>query len=177
MVLCLVLVLGLTIGGTIAFLTDKTETLTNTFTVGDISITLTETTTDYKIVPGGESAKDPVITVKSGSEKCYVYALVENNLVVEGTVVGTPNIDTTKWTAVGTNGTKTLYRYNEVVDAASADQELAVFTKVSYANTLTAEQVATLANKTILVSGYAHQKDNTDQATADTAAKTWAGIA
>ena len=43
-VLALTLLIGCSLGGTIAWLMDKTETVTNTFTVGDINIDLTETT-------------------------------------------------------------------------------------------------------------------------------------
>ena len=50
--LSLVLLLGCSLGGTLAWLADSTGPVTNTFTVGDIDITLVETTEDYKIVPG-----------------------------------------------------------------------------------------------------------------------------
>lgn len=50
-ILMFVLVLSFTIGGTLAWLTDTTEPVTNTFTYGDINITLAETTEVYKMVP------------------------------------------------------------------------------------------------------------------------------
>ena len=65
LVLVVVLLFGGALGGTLAWLTAKTDTVTNTFTVGDINIDLTETTTDYKLVPGNTIAKDPTVTVKS----------------------------------------------------------------------------------------------------------------
>ena len=41
------------IGGTLAWLTDKTDPVVNTFTVGNVDITLAETTgQEYKMVPG-----------------------------------------------------------------------------------------------------------------------------
>ena len=52
LVLALVLVVGGVVGGTIAWLTDETEEIKNTFTVGNIDIELAETTTNYKMIPG-----------------------------------------------------------------------------------------------------------------------------
>lgn len=61
------------VGVTVAWLTDKTDEIVNTFTTSDISIELAETTTNYKMIPGNEIAKDPKVTVKAGSEACYVF--------------------------------------------------------------------------------------------------------
>lgn len=79
-IIALALVCCCVIGGTIAWLTDKTDAVTNTFTVGNISIVLTESTgTAYKIVPGCTIAKDPTATVKAGSEDCYLFVKVEKS--------------------------------------------------------------------------------------------------
>lgn len=75
--LSLVLLLGCSLGGTLAWLSDSTGPVTNTFTVGDIDITLVETTTDYKIVPGVDIAKDPKVTVEGGSEACWLFVEVD----------------------------------------------------------------------------------------------------
>ena len=75
--LSLVLLLGCSLGGTLAWLADSTGPVTNTFTVGDIDITLVETTEDYKIVPGVNIAKDPKVTVKANSEACWLFVKVE----------------------------------------------------------------------------------------------------
>ena len=178
MILAVVLIVGISVGGTLAWLTATTGPVTNTFTVGDINITLDETTpANYKIVPGGESAKDPTITVLKGSENCYVYVTVENNVVLNGTVVATPNINTntTNWSVVRTNGNKTLYRYKDVVETnATNDQILPVFTKVSYSDTITKDNIAALTNTTIVINGFAHQSENTNQNVADAAAIAWA---
>ena len=75
--LSLVLLLGCSLGGTLAWLSDSTGPVTNTFTVGDIDITLVETTEDYKIVPGVNIAKDPKVTVKANSEACWLFVKVD----------------------------------------------------------------------------------------------------
>lgn len=191
-VLVAVLVFGCGVGTTLAWLIDQTNTVTNTFAVGNITIDLQETVgtevksaktenvvnNNFKIVPGASQEKDPVVIVRKDSEKCYVYVCVVNNLVVNGTTVGTLNIDSTKWTEIGTDGNKIVYRYFEVVDAEVAEKELPVFTTVSYANTITAADMTNLENATIVVSAYAHQSENvTDGITViDAAAKTHFGI-
>ena len=76
------LVCGCVVGGTMAWLRGM-ATVTNTFTLGEISITLTETTGDtYELVPGATVAKDPKVTVCAGSEACWLFVKIEekNNL-------------------------------------------------------------------------------------------------
>lgn len=79
--LAVMLIVGATIGGTIAWLTDKTDEVVNTFTTSDIDITLTETGTEnnakeYKMVPGYTLSKDPKVTVSADSEDCYLFVKV-----------------------------------------------------------------------------------------------------
>ena len=182
LVLTAVLVFGCAVGGTLAWLIAQTNTVTNTFAVGNITIDLEETVngqkesakvnavanSNFKIVPGASEAKDPVVTVEEGSEACYVYVCVENNLVVGNTTVGTLNIDTSKWEVVGTKDNNTVYRYTEVVNAATGAVELSVFTTVSYADSITMADMTTLKDKTIVISAYAHQSQHVDGGIATT---------
>ena len=78
-IVAVVLVLCCAIGGTLAWLTDKTDPVVNTFTVGDINIELKETTTNYKMVPGNTISKDPKVTVKANSEACWLFVKVEKS--------------------------------------------------------------------------------------------------
>lgn len=191
MLLAVVLLIGVGVGGTLAWLSAQTNEVANTFTVGKIEITLTETfnakSVDTlsandkwvgKIVPGGTEAKDPKITVKKDSEKCYVYALVENNMKINDVFVVIPNIITTEWEVIGTDGNKTLYRYigtkadaNNIVDATSANVECGVFTQVTYVDNITETTITQLDGKTIVIDAFAHQSDNIDKDTADAAAR------
>lgn len=83
--LCLALALG--IGGTVAYLTATTGSVTNTFTIGKVGLTLTETEgtvqTDgshqFKMVPGNTIAKDPTVTVTGGSEDCWLFIKLEKS--------------------------------------------------------------------------------------------------
>lgn len=72
------LVVGVAIGGTLAWLTAQSDTVTNTFTTSDINITLAETTgNEYKMIPGHTITKDPKVTVTAGSEDCYLFVKLE----------------------------------------------------------------------------------------------------
>lgn len=79
-VLAIVLVVALSVAGTYAYLTDKTATIKNTFTVGNVNIDLTESTGEfYKMVPGTTIGKDPKVTVKENSEDCWLFVKVEKS--------------------------------------------------------------------------------------------------
>ena len=100
------LLVSLTVGVTLAYLTD-TDTVTNTFTVGRVEITMDETKVNeygeteydengyvmtvkanaYKLLPGHEYTKDPTVHVTSESESCYLFVKVVNGL---GTIEDSP---------------------------------------------------------------------------------------
>lgn len=65
--------------GTLAWLTDKTDSVVNTFTVGNVDIELKETTENYKMIPGCTIAKDPTVTVTKDSEDCWLFVKVEKS--------------------------------------------------------------------------------------------------
>ena len=74
---CVVMLAVAIVGGTLAYFTD-TEAAENTFTVGNVDIDLKEETgNNYKMIPGTTLKKDPKVTVKAGSEDCYVFVKVE----------------------------------------------------------------------------------------------------
>jgi len=94
LILCAVALVAISVGATIAYLTD-TQSVTNTFTVGQVHIKLDETKTDingvttnegrteagnkYKLMPGHTYTKDPMVTVAANSEDCYVRMKVTVN--------------------------------------------------------------------------------------------------
>lgn len=72
------LALAIGVGTTLAYLVASSQTVKNTFTIGSVSITLTESTgTNYPLIPGTSQAKDPVLTVEAGSEGCWVFFKAE----------------------------------------------------------------------------------------------------
>lgn len=79
LLLSLVLVIGVAAGGTLAWLLDETDPVVNTFTDSDIDIELGETTNSFKMIPGWTIAKDPKVTVKAGSEDCYLFVKIDKS--------------------------------------------------------------------------------------------------
>lgn len=182
--LALVMVAGISVAGTLAYLTAQTTEKINTFTVGDISIELTEPdwtagTGSEKILPGDEVPKDPTVTVKANSEACYVYVAIDNGLKLDdGTLAGTLDIDSANWNVVKTSGDTTVYRYKEVVDTGAADTVLPdVFTTVTVSPSVTSENIGQLDGDKITAQAYAHQSQNVEQGVADAAALAFFEIA
>lgn len=88
-IIALTLVLVAVVGGTMAWLSVETDDVVNTFTYGDINITLTEEHSGpFKIIPGVNITKDPIVTVKSGSEDCWVFVTVEEEHWPTNTTTG-----------------------------------------------------------------------------------------
>ena len=95
LVLCAVLLVAGSVMGTMAYLTSQDE-VTNTFTVGSVSIKLDEAQVDkdgtyvnghdtrvkaneYHLLPGHTYFKDPTVTVLKGSDASYIRMLVTIN--------------------------------------------------------------------------------------------------
>ena len=161
MMLALVLVFGCAVGGTIAWLTAKTAPVVNTFTYGDINITLTETKPTNRqatIIPGVDIEKDPKVTVKRDSEACWLFVKVEE----EGTFVAnkvTYSVDDSWTKGNGTDIPANVY-YREV-DAVTADTDFYVLkgNKVAVSNSLTKEDITNITQPTLTFTAYAVQKD------------------
>ena len=163
------LTLCVTIGGTLAWLTDTTGEVKNTFTVGNIDIDLSETTSDYKMVPGNSINKDPKVTVEADSEACWLFVKVKEST----------NLDTfidydvdTGWTPL--SGVEGVY-YREV-PASTSNQNFPVLAdnKVTVINTVTKSDMDALTTATLptlTFTAYAIQ-----QSKFDTAAAAWAEV-
>lgn len=169
--LALVLALGCAVGGTIAWLTAQTGEVKNTFTYGNIDITLTETVPENrqaKIIPGQDIPKDPKVTVKANSEDCYLFVKV----VETGTFVANK---VTYDIAAGWTKLEDGVYYREV-NASDANQDFYVLKGdtanpngvVTVEDTLTKDDIKTITtNPTLTFTAYAVQKENvTDAATA-----------
>lgn len=158
LLLALVLVFGVAVGGTLAWLTDKTDAVKNTFTTSDIDIELKETKTDFKMVPGCDIDKDPKVTVKANSEKCWLFVKLDKS----------DNFDTFMtydmadgWTEL-TGETGVYYR---VVDASTSDTSFDVLkdNKVTVRSDVTKAQMNGLTTDTyptLTVTAYASQWAN-----------------
>lgn len=154
--LAVTLLIGCAIGGTVAWLTAKTDAVVNTFTYGNINITLAETTgTNYKIIPGVDITKDPKVTVKANSEDCWLFVKVQETGTFVADEVTYSIAD--GWTAL-TGQTDVYYRE---VGAVTADTSFDVIkeNKVYVKDTLTKEDIQNITNPTLTFTAYAVQKD------------------
>lgn len=80
LVLALTLLVVGVVAGTLAWLTAKSDTVTNTFTTSNIKVELKETTgPEYKMIPGYTIRKDPTATVLPGSEECYLFVKLDKS--------------------------------------------------------------------------------------------------
>ena len=79
LLLAVVLLVGCTIGGTLAYLMAKSDVVTNTFVAGNIgTLTLDETTgNSYIVIPGVNITKNPVVTFKDYNVDAYVFLKVD----------------------------------------------------------------------------------------------------
>ena len=191
---CMVLVAVVSIGGTMAWLVDKSDTVSNTFVAGNVTITLDDakfnskgdfinvekdpdtnedtdtivnsiteatrvTSNDYKLVPGNTYHKDPTVTVKAGSEACYLFVEVD----AAGTEYFTYGVDS-GWTQGGTGNSVPTNVYYRTVDASTEDQKFTVLTNniITISSTeVTSENMATVEEAAHLdFVAYAVQKDN-----------------
>ena len=144
--LALVLLMGTVVGGTLAWLLDQTDPVTNTFTAGNIDIDLTETEKDYKIIPGGNDDKNPTVVVKKGSEACWLFVQVkEVNNSISGKKYVTFDI-ADGWHQLGTteNGISVYYREQAALTGDSdSEQSYAVLkdNEVTYSDELTKTEI------------------------------------
>lgn len=162
------------VAGTVAWLTDKTPSVTNTFTTSDINIELKETKNNFQMIPGWNIEKDPKVTVKAGSEACYLFVKLEKST----------NFDTFM-TYEMADGWEALPEapgvYYREVAAATADTTFEVLkdNQVTVKDKVTKEQMNALTadtHPTLTVTAYASQrfKNNTQEFTA---AEAWTNIA
>ena len=177
--LCAVLLVVTTVFVTMAFLTSK-DMVTNTFTVGKVTITLDEAdvksdgtyvsnkdarvdANEYKLIPGHTYIKDPTIHVADDSEECWLFVKVENGLAnaeAEGATSIASQMAAKGWTKV--DGTD-VYAY-ATKQVAGAD--VVVFDTFKIAGTTNVSQYE---DAEIVVTAYAIQADGFA-----TAAAAWA---
>ena len=187
---CLVVCLLATavIGTTRAYFTDKTEVVTNTFTSGNVDITLDEAPVDangqettgnrgngntYKLYPGKEYDKDPTVHIVKDSEDCYVLVKVENGLA--GLEVATGNGDTIAeqmtangWKAVEGDVTNVyVYTAGGAAPVVVTDEtDLVVFENFTIAESATAGDLDAAKTASITITAYAIQAEGMSEKTA-----------
>jgi len=192
MVISLALVGTIMVGATLAYFTDKTEAVTNTFTVGaNVEIDLFEnvvqttsanqayvTTTSgndlthvpagygaafNKMYPGLELKKAPFVEKTANSSDCYIRATVSGVDTLE-TQGFTVTFNTANWTKVVGTGKDGIYQYNGKLTNTPAKLATEyLFTTVTY--NATNKEVPTASLSSIVVNAYAVQADGFIDAT------------
>lgn len=171
--LCAVLLVTASVLGTMAYLTSQDQVV-NTFTVGNVAITLDEKDVDnstpgendrdkanaYKLMPGHNYEKDPIVHVDANSEDCYLFVKVVNeiaNIEAEKTVA--QQMTEKGWVAVDANGiyVYTTDKTNPAV--VTKGSNITVFENFTIAGNVDNTTLATYADKTITVNAYAIQAD------------------
>ena len=166
LLLALTLLVGCAVGGTLAWLIADTTPVENTFSTSTIGVELKETTTNYKMVPGWEIAKNPKAWVTTGSEDAYLFVKV----------VKSANFDTFMtyaiadgWTELtSAAGTNFKVYYREVTNAQMGETnafQILENDKVNVLDTVTKEMMTAegFVEPTLTFTAYAHQlyKNNT----------------
>lgn len=140
--LCVALAVLTVAGTTLAYLTSRDE-VTNTFTVGNVTMTLDEAAVntdgkeitgegagrvkanDYMLYPGHEYDKDPTVHVAAGSSHSWIFIKVKNELApLESTAAGYKSINTqitendwTEYTDANENGYTVYYKEHNTAEA------------------------------------------------------------
>jgi len=182
LILCAALLVSATVMGTLAYLTDD-DAVVNTFTVGNIVIKLDESdvkldgtidtdarvkANEYKLMPGHNYTKDPVVHVNEQSESSWIFVEVENGIAAyeskaEGYVAIATQITNNGWIAL--TGVDNVYymSYTQGQD----DKNLEVFQNFKIAdaaNDVEGWSGITPENTKVNVTAYAVQKDGFENA-------------
>lgn len=179
-VLAMLLVCVLSVTATLAYITTKSDTVKNTFTIGNVAITLDEAkvgpdgkaipTEDrvrenkYKLVAGKTYDKDPTVHIDAGSENAWVVVKVEIDESVAA-VIDVNNITSqivpaqnAKWVSVGT-GSATVKYYAYKTESKAGD-DLVVFETITTKSTATSTDFTKITDEdAIEITAYAVQAD------------------
>ncbi len=177
------LLVSCSVMGTLAWLQTQTESVTNTFTVGDINIVLDEhkweggalsdsvllgagNTNSYEFVPGDTLDKDPYVIVNANSEACYLFVQVE----VSGNTNGAadPIIDwnpAADWTVVSGEAPGTVVLGRIMPEQGNTDSEkmpILLGDTVTVSEDVTKEMVSAINTTppTLKFTAYAIQSKN-----------------
>lgn len=176
MTLCAVLLVAASVLGTMAYLTSQ-DSVTNTFSIGKIAITLDEKkvdkngteipntdrvkANDYKLMPGHAYTKDPTVHVKGDSENSWIFVKVENGISAfeaAGDTTIAAQIAANHWTAL--DGVANVY-YKEYTKQETV-KDIPVFGNFKIAddaNTKADWSNINADSTKVIVTAYAVQQD------------------
>ena len=173
----MILVIAMSVAGTIAYLTSKTETVKNTFTIGNVTIKLDEhkikdeyaeelledivLSNEYKLLPGHTYLKDPTVHVHAESEDCWLFVKVTNGIAAIEVAAADGDTIVEQMAALGwtlVEGTTDVYAYKETV---SGGADVKVFDSFTIAGDADISGYATENNDSAVIEiiAYAVQAD------------------
>ena len=176
LMLVAVLLVTATIFGTMAYLTDKDE-VTNTFTVGSVDISLDEAPVNeagkkvdgtrikansYKLMPGHEYDKDPIVHFAAKSEASWLFIEVTNEISeLESKAQDYKSIATqitdNGWTAL--DGVTGVYYKSVPANTGDAAVDYPVFQGFTVDGSVTGITLESYNSKTVKIIAYAVQAD------------------
>lgn len=169
--LCAVLLCAASVLGTLAYLTDQDE-VKNTFTAGQVGITLDETkvnpdgtpipdenpvkSNEYTLVPGQSYTKDPTVTIDPDSQESWLFVKVLNGIKefeASGATTIASQMAANGWTLV--SGETDVYVYKDKVNGATAP--VPVFDSFTMAEDADITSTSVTPQTTVTVTAYAIQ--------------------
>lgn len=195
------LLMAVTVAGTLAYLQATTDAVVNTFTYGKVNFAglgLDEAKVDdhgveiadagrvkaneYKLLPGQTYIKDPTVHIEEGSEPCWVFIKVENGIYAiedaEGNTIK-KQILANNWVAleVDENGNG-VYYYKDIINGLDdeANLDLVIFENFKLTDSLDETAIETYKTAQILIDAYLIQYDNLTTVEAAWAAAAGAGF-
>lgn len=173
--LCIALAVVAIGGATLAYFTDTTPAVKNTFTVGNVDIDLTETTgNSYTVIPGVDITKDPKVTVKANSATSYVFVKVEKQNWNDAMLSYTMGDGWEQLMNDSDPATAVAGVFYRVVNKSNADADFPVIKndKITVSNQITGSTFT--GEVSLTFTAYAIQKDtfNTPYAAWDEVSKT-----
>lgn len=162
---------AIAVGGTLAWLQDDSNTITNTFTwdpENNITLTLDETKfvngeptgerwqqgNEYTVIPGATVQKDPQLDLTTKTS-CYIYVAIDNQF---GNDVTLNNLTTTNgWTEMtGVKvGNAQVYYKADALNGTTND--IKVFDSITFSPDWTDADADDIVTNKIIVTGYAVQ--------------------
>lgn len=186
-----VLLMAVTVAGTLAYLQATTDAVVNTFTYGKVNFAglgLDETDVDvygvkdgdervrendYKLLPGHTYTKDPTVHILAGSEPCWVFIKVENGIanIEDSANTIAAQMTTNGWLPLKDadgNDVANVYYYKEIIDLRETEtnRDLQIFANFKLTNSLDEAAIQTYEGAEIWIDAYLIQSDNLTSAAA-----------
>lgn len=194
-VLAMLLVCVLSVTATLAYITTKSDTVRNTFSVGNVAITLNEKDVDndsnkddnvtigsetrdlanaYKLISGHTFEKDPTVFLTKGSEDAWIFVKIEVGVNLAKVLVANDTSKTNDGSIedqlVANGWTKVadnFYgRQSKTTASSTVDVKHIVFSTITTKATATSDDLAACKGEEIAVTAYAIQADGLNTTTA-----------